>query len=76
MVNRKQAIAAAQMNDRKRSSSTLSNMTASRHEETNSNLKLERIISQAFDGGHDADIPSAEGYVLDETGEKKRRASL
>ncbi|KAK8061825.1 major facilitator superfamily domain-containing protein [Apiospora phragmitis] len=38
---------------------------------------LERRISrQAADEGHDADIPSGEGYLLDANGERKRRASL
>ncbi|KAK7961887.1 bicyclomycin resistance protein [Apiospora aurea] len=40
-------------------------------------IRLERRISrQAADEGHDADIPSGEGYVLDENGERRRRASL
>ncbi|KAK8104330.1 bicyclomycin resistance protein [Apiospora kogelbergensis] len=40
-------------------------------------VRLERRISrQAADEGHDADIPSGEGYVLDANGERKRRASL
>ena len=64
------------MTDGKGSSSALSTMAPSHREETNRNLQLERRISQAFDEGHDADIPSAEGYVLDEAEEKKRRASL
>ena len=51
-------------------------MATSRHEETNPNLQSEHTISQAFDEGHDAAIPSAEGYVLDEAGENNRRASL
>lgn len=33
-------------------------------------------IQQAHDEGHDADIPSDIGYVLDESGEKRRRASI
>lgn len=32
--------------------------------------------SLAVDEGHDADIPSSIGYVLDEAGESKRRASI
>lgn len=35
-----------------------------------------RSVEQAFDEGHDADIPSDIGYVLDEAGEEKRRQSL
>ncbi|KAK8075544.1 hypothetical protein PG997_010207 [Apiospora hydei] len=43
----------------------------------NDRIRLERRISrQAADEGHDADIPSGEGYVLDENGERRRRASL
>ncbi|KAK8122752.1 hypothetical protein PG984_011422 [Apiospora sp. TS-2023a] len=43
----------------------------------NDRIRLERRISrQAADEGHDADIPSGEGYILDENEEKKRRASL
>ncbi|KAK6859668.1 hypothetical protein PG995_003304 [Apiospora arundinis] len=39
--------------------------------------QLERRISrQAVDEGHDADIPSGEGYILDTDGERKRRTSL
>ncbi|KAK0385101.1 hypothetical protein NLU13_7579 [Sarocladium strictum] len=33
-------------------------------------------IQQARDEGHDADIPSDIGYVLDEAGERRRRASI
>lgn len=38
--------------------------------------QLERKISQAVDEGHDADIPSNAGYVLDERGERRRRQSI
>ncbi len=38
--------------------------------------QLERRISQAIDEGHDADIPSNAGYVLDEKGERRRRQSI
>lgn len=38
--------------------------------------QLERKISQAADEGHDADIPSNAGYVLDERGERRRRQSM
>ncbi|KAI0105863.1 bicyclomycin resistance protein [Daldinia grandis] len=38
-------------------------------------LQLQRKISQAVDEGHDADIPSSEGFVLDEQGELKRQRS-
>ncbi|KAB5578157.1 bicyclomycin resistance protein [Coniochaeta sp. 2T2.1] len=39
-------------------------------------LQRQRSVEQAFDEGHDADIPSDIGYVLDEAGEEKRRHSL
>ncbi|KAH8906398.1 bicyclomycin resistance protein [Coniochaeta sp. PMI_546] len=39
-------------------------------------LDRQRTVEQAFDEGHDADIPSDIGYVLDEAGEQKRRQSL
>ncbi|KAI1271604.1 cycloheximide resistance protein [Xylaria sp. FL0933] len=37
--------------------------------------QLERKTSQAIDEGHDADTPSAAGYVLDKQGELKRLQS-
>ncbi|RYC59851.1 hypothetical protein CHU98_g6370 [Xylaria longipes] len=39
-------------------------------------LQLERKTSQAIDEGHDADIPSSAGYVLDREGELKRLQSI
>jgi multidrug resistance protein len=39
-------------------------------------LERQRSITQAYDEGHDADIPSDIGYVLDQEGEKKRRQSF
>lgn len=39
-------------------------------------LERQRSVEQAIDEGHDADIPSSIGYVLDERGEEKRRKSL
>jgi multidrug resistance protein len=48
-----------------------SNTTRHEDEETRS-----REIQQAKDEGHDADIPSGIGYILDEEGEKKRRQSI
>lgn len=36
----------------------------------------EEKTKEAIDEGHDADIPSSLGFVLDEAGERKRRASL
>ncbi|KAL1876179.1 hypothetical protein VTK73DRAFT_9617 [Phialemonium thermophilum] len=39
-------------------------------------LTRQRSIVQAFDEGHDADIPSDLGYVLDEAGEKRLRRSI
>ena len=37
---------------------------------------LEEKTKEAIDEGHDADIPSNIGFVLDEAGEEKRRASI
>ncbi|KAK0725195.1 bicyclomycin resistance protein [Lasiosphaeris hirsuta] len=39
-------------------------------------LQRQRSIEQAIAEGHDADIPSDIGYVLDEQGEEKRRKSI
>ncbi|KAI1371835.1 bicyclomycin resistance protein [Hypoxylon crocopeplum] len=39
-------------------------------------LQLRRKISQAVDEGHDADIPSSEGYVLTEQEELRRQRSI
>ncbi|KAK3940934.1 bicyclomycin resistance protein [Diplogelasinospora grovesii] len=39
-------------------------------------LQRQRSIDQAVAEGHDADIPSDIGYVLDEQGERKRRSSI
>ncbi|KAI0440827.1 cycloheximide resistance protein [Xylaria telfairii] len=39
-------------------------------------LELERKMSQAVEEGHDADIPSSAGYVLDRDGELKRLQSI
>ncbi|KAI5855135.1 bicyclomycin resistance protein [Durotheca rogersii] len=39
-------------------------------------IQLSRKISQAVDEGHDADIPSSEGFVLTEQEELKRRRSI
>lgn len=39
-------------------------------------LQLRRKISQAVDEGHDADIPSSAGYVLNEEEELKRQRSI
>ncbi len=39
-------------------------------------LERRRSIALAVAEGHDADIPSSEGYVLDERGEAKRRRSI
>ncbi len=39
-------------------------------------LQLQRKISQAVDEGHDADIPSSEGYVLSQQEELKRQRSI
>ncbi|KAI6081353.1 bicyclomycin resistance protein [Hypoxylon rubiginosum] len=40
------------------------------------NLQLQRKISQAVDEGHDADIPSSEGYILNQQEELKRQRSI
>jgi multidrug resistance protein len=39
-------------------------------------LQRQKSIEQAIAEGHDADIPSDIGYVLDEAGEEKRRKSV
>ncbi|KAK1757152.1 bicyclomycin resistance protein [Echria macrotheca] len=39
-------------------------------------LQRQKSIEQAIAEGHDADIPSDIGYVLDEAGEEKRRKSI
>ncbi|KAI0390779.1 MFS general substrate transporter [Xylariaceae sp. FL0594] len=39
-------------------------------------LQLERKLTQAADEGHDADIPSSAGYILNEEGELKRLRSI
>lgn len=38
-------------------------------------LQLQRKISQAVDEGHDADIPSSQGFIFDEQEELKRQRS-
>ncbi|CAI6099352.1 hypothetical protein V2G26_005702 [Clonostachys chloroleuca] len=38
--------------------------------------ELEKKQSQAIEEGHDADIPSSAGYILDARGERKRKLSL
>ncbi|KAI1803011.1 bicyclomycin resistance protein [Daldinia bambusicola] len=39
-------------------------------------LQLQRKISQAVDEGHDADIPSSQGFVLNEQEELQRQRSI
>lgn len=39
-------------------------------------LQRQKSIEQAIDEGHDADIPSDIGYVLDEQGEKRRKEAI
>ncbi|KIH90238.1 Major Facilitator Superfamily protein [Sporothrix brasiliensis 5110] len=39
-------------------------------------IRDQELEQQAVDEGHDADIPSSIGYVLDERGEAKRRKSI
>ncbi|RYP67857.1 hypothetical protein DL770_008533 [Monosporascus sp. CRB-9-2] len=50
--------------------------TATAGNDVDTTLPLEKKISQAIDEGHDADIPSNVGYVLDERAEQRRRQSL
>ncbi|KAI1736107.1 cycloheximide resistance protein [Xylaria scruposa] len=44
--------------------------------EHDEHIQLERKMSQAVDEGHDADIPSSAGYVLDREGELRRLQSI
>ncbi|KAI0599017.1 bicyclomycin resistance protein [Biscogniauxia sp. FL1348] len=44
--------------------------------EGDARLQLKRKTSQAIDEGHDADIPSSEGYVLSEEAELRRLQSI
>lgn len=46
------------------------------NKDTDDRYQLERKMSQAVDEGHDADIPSSAGYVLNEEGELKRLQSI
>lgn len=46
------------------------------HHKRDEHNQLERKMSQAVDEGHDADIPSSAGYVLDREGELKRLQSI
>ncbi len=39
-------------------------------------MERQRVIAQAHDEAHDADIPSSIGYILDEPEDEKRRQSL
>ncbi|KAK3496428.1 major facilitator superfamily domain-containing protein [Neurospora crassa] len=39
-------------------------------------LQRQKSIEQAIDEGHDADIPSDIGYVLDEQGDKRRKEAI
>src|SRR5438105_2685764 len=56
--------------------------TQQTHHETSSSsrpdveLQRQKSVEQAIAEGHDADIPSGIGYVLDEAGEEKRRKSI
>jgi multidrug resistance protein len=45
-------------------------------EATRNDLQRQKSIEQAVAEGHDADIPSAIGYVLDDAGEEIRRKSI
>ncbi|KAI1761168.1 bicyclomycin resistance protein [Hypoxylon sp. FL1150] len=64
------------------SSSTISTAAAMHtdgerdHDSNEVQLQLQRKISQALDEGHDADIPSSEGYILGQQGELKRQQSI
>ncbi|ORY67008.1 bicyclomycin resistance protein [Pseudomassariella vexata] len=53
-----------------------SSSTATAAHDIDTLRQLERKISQAFDEGHDADIPSSEGYILDDRGQRKRARSI
>lgn len=44
--------------------------------DTEGQHELERKQSQAIEEGHDADIPSSAGYILDARGRERRRHSL
>ncbi|KAI1413111.1 bicyclomycin resistance protein [Hypoxylon sp. FL1857] len=46
------------------------------NESSDAQLQLRRKISQAVDEGHDADIPSSEGFVLSEQEELRRVQSI
>ncbi|KAI1124073.1 cycloheximide resistance protein [Nemania abortiva] len=46
------------------------------HHDNDEHLQLERKMTQAVEEGHDADIPSSAGYVLDREGELKRLQSI
>ncbi|KAI0002853.1 bicyclomycin resistance protein [Xylariaceae sp. FL0662B] len=57
-------------------SSTASAAHTNGEHDNDRQLQLKRKISQALDEGHDADIPSSQGFVLDEQGELKRQQSI
>ncbi|KAI3322812.1 MFS general substrate transporter [Xylariaceae sp. AK1471] len=62
-------------------SSTDSTAVATHHnhdveEDNDEHLQLERKMTQAVDEGHDADIPSSAGYVLDDANNLKRLQSI
>ncbi|KAI2605568.1 bicyclomycin resistance protein [Hypoxylon sp. NC1633] len=59
-------------------STTAGTPTDGEHDNDSSDarLQLRRKISQAVDEGHDADIPSSEGFVLTEDEELRRRRSI
>ncbi|KAI0158313.1 MFS general substrate transporter [Xylariaceae sp. FL1272] len=47
-----------------------------RETEATDRQQLQRRVSQAISEGHDADIPSSQGFVLDKQGELKRLQSI
>ncbi|KAI1111051.1 MFS general substrate transporter [Nemania sp. NC0429] len=57
-------------------SSTRHTHVADSIHEDEDDLQLERKLTQAVEEGHDADIPSSAGYVLDEEGKQKRLQSI
>ncbi|KAI5923978.1 bicyclomycin resistance protein [Camillea tinctor] len=56
--------------------STVSGVHLDSETEGDTRLELKRKTSQAIDEGHDADIPSSEGYILNQEGELRRLQSI
>lgn len=64
------------MSDTSSTVATVSTSHADRIHENEDDLQLERKLTQALEEGHDADIPSSAGYVLDDEGKLKRLQSI